>query len=80
MRDMKTAFYSATDAQGDIMQGTQEESLPASDGFLIADANQQVTLEQVQQQKADAADVLPLYVRQYVKKKDLKLLLIACLQ
>jgi hypothetical protein len=76
---MKTALYSATDAQGDIMQGTQEESLPASDGFLIADANQQVTLEQVQQ-KADAADVLPLYVRQYVKKKDLKLLLIACLQ
>ncbi len=76
---MKTALYSATDAQGNIMQGTQEESLPASDGFLIADANQQVTLEQVQQ-KADAADVLPLYVRQYVKKKDLKLLLIACLQ
>ena len=73
---METALYSAAVAQEDIMQGAEEEGLPTSDGFLVADTNQQLTLEQMEQ-KIDALD---LYVRQHVKTKGLMLLLKACLQ
>ena len=75
--DMETALHFAADVQGGLLQGAEEESLPASDGFMVADANQLVTLEQ---QKRDAVDVLHSHVRGYVQKRDLKLLLIACLQ
>ena len=77
--DMETALHFAADVQGSLLQGAEEDRLPASDGFMVADANQLVTLEQAQQ-KRDAVDVLHSHVRQYVKKTDLKLLLIACLQ
>ncbi len=76
---METALHFAADVQGSLLQGAEEDRLPASDGFMVADANQLVTLEQAQQ-KRDAVDVLHSHVRQYVKKTDLKLLLIACLQ
>ena len=72
---METALYSAAVAQEDIMQGAEEEGLPPSDGFLVADTNQQLTLEQMEQ-----TDALDLYVRQHVKTKGLMLLLKACLQ
>ena len=75
--DIETALHFAADVQGGLLQGAEEESLPASDGFMVADANQLVTLEQ---QKRDAVDVLHSHVRGYVQKRDLKLLLIACLQ
>lgn len=77
MGDMETTLHFAADVQGGLLQGAEEESLPASDGFMVADANQVVTLEQ---QKRDAVDVLHSHVRGYVQKRDLKLLLIACLQ
>ncbi len=58
--DMETALYFAVVAHGDIMQGAEEEGLLASDGFLVA------TLEHVEQ-KVDARNLIPLYVRQHVK-------------
>jgi hypothetical protein len=73
---METALYSAAVAQEDIMQGAEEEGLPPSDGFLVADTNQQLTLEQMEQN----IDALDLYIRQHVKTKGLMLLLKACLQ
>ncbi len=76
---METALHSAADAQGGLLQGPEEESLTALYGFMVADASQLVTLEQAQQ-KGDAVDVLHSQVRQYVQKRDLKVLLIACLQ
>lgn len=72
---METALYSAAVAQEDIMQGAEEERA-YNHGFLVADTNQQLTLEQMEQ-KIDALD---LYVRQHVKTKGLMLLLKACLQ
>ncbi len=57
---METALYFAVVAHGDIMQGAEEEGLLASDGFLVA------TLEHVEQ-KVDARNLIPLYVRQHVK-------------
>jgi len=51
----------AADVQGGLLQGAEEESLPASYGFMVADANQLVTLEQAQQ-KRDAVDVLHSHV------------------
>ena len=70
-------MHFAADVQGGLLQGVEEESLPASDDFMVADANQLVTLEQ---QKRDAVDVLHSHVRVYVQTRNLKLLLIACLQ
>ncbi len=46
---METGLYSAAVAQEDIMQGAEEEGLPPSDGFLVADTHQQLTLEQMGQ-------------------------------
>ncbi len=63
---METALYSAAVAQEDIMQGAEEEGLPPSDGFLVADTNQQLTLEQMEHM-IDALDLNPLYVGQHVK-------------
>ena len=65
---MDTALHFAADVQGGLLQGAEEERSPASDGFMVADANQLVTLEQAQQ-KRDAVDVLHSYVREYVQKK-----------
>ncbi|DBA88216.1 TPA: hypothetical protein ACH3X1_016170 [Trebouxia sp. C0004] len=66
--DMETDLYSTAVAQVDIMQGEEEEGLAPSDGFLVADADPQLTpgkLEQV----VDALDLIPLYVRQKVELK-----------
>ena len=60
--DMETALYFAVFAHGDIMQGAEEEGLLASNGFLVATA----TLERVEQ-KVDALNLIPLYVKEHVK-------------
>ena len=65
---MDTALHFAADVQGGLLQRAEEERSPASDGFMVADANHLVTLEQAQQ-KRDAVDVLHSYVREYVQKK-----------
>ncbi len=43
---METALYSAAVAQEGIMQAAEEEGLLPSDGFLVANTNQQPTLGQ----------------------------------
>ncbi len=64
--DMETDLYSTAVAQEDIMQGEEEEGLAPSDGFLVADADPQLTPGKAGQ-VVDALDLIPLYIRQKVE-------------
>jgi len=64
--DMQTDLYSTAVAQEDIMQGEEEEGLAPSDGFLVADADPQLTPGKMAQ-VVDALDLIPLYARQKVE-------------
>jgi len=63
---METDLYSTAVAQEDIMQGEEEEGLAPSDGFLVADADPQLTPGKMVQ-VVDALDLIPLYARQKVE-------------
>ena len=63
--DTETDLYSTAVAQEDIMQGEEEEGLAPSDGFLVADADPQLTPGKAGQ-VVDALELIPLYIRQKV--------------
>ena len=64
--DVETDLYSTAVAQEDIMQGEEEEGSAPADGFLVADADPELTPQKMEQ-ILDALDLIPLYVRQKVE-------------